>query len=101
MRYAQEATPHTHCFTTHFTGEMSGEEGSRVLYNYKRVQYWSNGINRSLFDREKLLYRAILRVDFGSDNIELYSFWRSANGNEAFAGPTSIFVRRGIQRRHN
>ena len=55
MRYAQEAAPpHIHHFTTHFTGVMPGEEGPRALYNHKRVQYWSSGINRSLFDLEQL-----------------------------------------------
>ena len=49
-RYVQEVIPRTHCFTTHFMEEMLEVEDSKVLYEYEKVQNWSDHIIGGLFE---------------------------------------------------
>ena len=53
-RYVQEVVPRTHCFTTHFMEEMLEEEDSKVLYDYEKVQNWSDHIIGGLFNLKRL-----------------------------------------------
>ena len=53
-RHVQEVIPCTHCFTTHFMGEMLEVEDSQVLYDYEKVQNWSNHIIGGLFNLKHL-----------------------------------------------
>ena len=82
-------TPRTHCFTTHFMGEMLEVEDSSVIYDHEKVQNWSDGIEGGLFNLEHLfvpinianLHWIFLRADFGSKTIELYDSFGMANPN--------------------
>ena len=66
MRYVQEMTPRTHCFTTHFMGEMLEVEDSSVIYDHEKVQNWSDGIEGGLFNLEHLFVPIILPTRTGS-----------------------------------
>merc|ERR1719442_344444 len=59
---------------------MLAEEDDRVVYDYEKVQHWSDGIAGGLFGQKNLFvpvnisntHWIFLRVDFDSKTIELY-----------------------------
>ena len=76
-----------HCFITHFMGELLEVEDSSVIYDHKKVQNWSDGVEGGLFNLDQLFvsiniansHWIFIRADFGRKTIELYDSFGTAN----------------------